>query len=292
MTSRETQARVPQMRNVPLRPRAWRALLETPGAAIAEEEGGQVALVPQDGELHLYWAFDSVEQMRRSFAPLFEMLKPSIKEDAADYVVLNLVEVHGKEWLEPILRDADFEFFAEWLEMAHPALDPNSVPEFPAGVTMRRAKKGDLAWVREIWAQAYGDVADGPRAIAEAVDSASWIGVLEGPDGVIGFAANGAVEEAQGRVLTAAVAPEARGNGFGTLLLRAAVYQLSTKDARAATVIARPDVPQALRTCSAAGFRPGRAGLEYRRTTDEDAIHEKREARRLAGVKARFGDWR
>jgi hypothetical protein len=56
--------------------------------------------------------------------------------------------------------------------------------------------------------------------------------------------------------------------------------------------VARPDVPQARRTCTAVGFRPGRMGLEYRRTTDEDAIRERLEARRRAGVKARFGNWR
>jgi ribosomal protein S18 acetylase RimI-like enzyme len=292
MNPRRLQTTGPQMRNVPMRPRAWRALLETPGTVLAERDASTLALVPEGGELRLYWAFASVEGMRTSFAEMFEELHPHLTSDAADYVALDLVEVAGKEWLEPILGDADFEFFAEWMELNHPDLDPNAVPEFPDGVAMRRAKQADHARVREIWAAAYGDYADGPRAIAHAVDAATWLGVLEADGEIVAFAANGEVEDAEGRVLTAAVAPDAQGNGYGQLVLAAAAYQLTTKDARRATVIARPDVPQALRTCTAVGFRPGRMGLEYRRTTDEDAIRERNEARRRAGVKARFGNWR
>jgi ribosomal protein S18 acetylase RimI-like enzyme len=292
MNPRRLQGSGAQMRNVPMRPRAWRALLETPGTITAERDGGTLALVPDAGELRLYWAFESTEVMRTSFAEMFDELRPHATPDAADYVVLDLVEVPGKEWLEPILQDAAFEFFAEWMEMSHPDLDPNAVPEFPSDVTMRRAKQADLARVREIWRDAYGDYADGERAIAHRVDTASWIGVLESDGEIAAFAANGDIEEAEGRVLTAAVAPAWRGNGYGKLVLAAAAYQLTTRDARRATVLARPDVPQALRTCSGVGFRPGRTGLEYRRTTDEDAIRERYEARRLAGVKARFGNWR
>ncbi len=292
MNPRRLQATAPQIRNVPMRPRAWRELLETPGIITVDREQGTLALVPEGGELHLYWAFASVEDMRTSFAEMFADLRPQIAGAGVDYVALDLVEVHGKEWLEPILDDADFRFFAEWMELSHPDLDPNAVPEFPPEVAMRRAKKADLARVRAIWSEAYDEYADGEHAIAHAVDTASWIGVLERDDEIVAFAANGDTDEAEGRVLTAAVAPEWRGHGYGRLLLAAAAYQLSTKDARRATVIARPDVPQALRTCTAVGFRPGRMGLEYRRTTDEDAIAQRREEKRRAGVKARFGGWR
>jgi ribosomal protein S18 acetylase RimI-like enzyme len=233
-----------------------------------------------------------MEDMRQLFAEMFEELRPEFSAADVDYVVLNLVEVHGKEWLGPILQDSDFEFFAEWLTMTHPALDPNAIPEFPEGVTMRLAKAGDHDRVRELWAEAYGELTDGPRAIAAALERASWIGVLESGGEIVAFAANGEVTEADGRILTAAVAPDARRQGFGKLALAAAAYQLTTQGARAATVIARPDAPFALRTASSLGFRPGRGGLEYRRTTDEDAIRERREAARVRGVKARFGGWR
>lgn len=292
MTSQQLQTPTPQIRNVPMRPRAWRALLETPGATVVDADQGTLALVPEHGELHLYWAFDSMEDMRQLFAEMFEELRPEFTAANVDYVVLDLVEVHGKEWLGPILNDSDFEFFAEWLTMTHPALDPNVVPEFPDGVTMRLAKPADHDRVRELWAEAYGELADGPLAIADAVERASWIGVLEAGGEIVAFAANGEVAEAEGRILTAAVAPEARHEGYGKLALAAAAYQLTTQDARAASVIARPDIPFALRTASSLGFRPGRGGLEYRRTTDEDAIREKREAARVRGVKARFGGWR
>jgi ribosomal protein S18 acetylase RimI-like enzyme len=292
MTNRPLETPTPQIRNMPLRPRAWNALLETPGASVIDAEGGTLALIPERGELHLYWAFSSTEHMRQLFGEMFEELRPEFTTDATDYVVLDLVEVHGKEWLDPILHDAAFDFFAEWLTMTHPSLDPNAIPTFPDGVKMRLAKAADSDRVHELWTEAYGELSDGPRAIDTALASASWIGVMEEGGEIVAFAANGEIVESEGRILTAAVAPEARRRGYGKLALAAAAYQLTTQGARAATVIGRPDVPFALRTASSLGFRPGRGGLEYRRPTDEDAIREQREAARVRGVKARFGGWR
>jgi len=276
-----------------MRPRAWNALMETPGAIVIDaEEDGTIALIPERGELHLYWAFASMEHMRQLFAEMFEEIRPHLTKETADYVVLDLVEVHGKEWLGPILNDSAFEFFAEWLTMTHPGVDPNAVPEFPDGVTMRLAKDADLDAVRELWAEAYGELSDGPRAIDAAIERASWIGVMEEGGEIVAFAVNGEVAEAEGRITTVAVAPQSRHQGYGKLALAAAAYQLTTQGARAATIIARPDSPFALRTASSLGFRPGRGGLEYRRPTDEAAIEAKRDAARVRGVKARFGGWR
>jgi hypothetical protein len=75
-------------------------------------------------------------------------------------------------------------------------------------------------------------------------------------------------------------------------VLAAATYALSAADAVRATIRVRPDITQALRVCSSLGFRHQRGGLEYRRDVDEAAIAERRQARRVAGVKARFGKWR
>ena len=116
---------------------------------------------------------------------------------------------------------------------------------------MRLAKDADRDRLRELWAEAYGELADGSHAIDAALDEASWIGVLEADREIVAFAANGEVVDAEGRILTAAVAPEARRQGYGKLALAAAAYQLTTQGARAATVIGRPDVPFALRTVSA-----------------------------------------
>ena len=127
MTTRQLETATPQIRNMPMRPRVWRALLETPGAAVIDADDGTLALVPQRGELHLYWAFSSIEHMRQLFAEMFDELRPDIASSGVDYVALDLVEVHGKEWLDPLLADAGFEFFAEWLTMTHPALDPNAL---------------------------------------------------------------------------------------------------------------------------------------------------------------------
>src|SRR5690606_7739377 len=115
---------------------------------------------------------------------------------------------------------------------------------------------------------------------------------LEGGDGIVGFVINGEVERAEGEILAAAVTPSARGNEYGRLLLRAANFQLTTQEARRSTIRVRPDIPQALKTCADVGFRFNRSGLEYRRTTDEEAIQRELAERRRVGVKARFGGWR
>src|SRR6059058_513099 len=83
MNPRQLQASPPQVRNVPLRPRAWRELIATPGAVLAERPAGTLALVPQRGELHLYWSFEGVEGMRSAFAEMWDELRPHINTDVA-----------------------------------------------------------------------------------------------------------------------------------------------------------------------------------------------------------------
>ncbi|MPZ99073.1 MAG: GNAT family N-acetyltransferase [Dehalococcoidia bacterium] len=176
--------------------------------------------------------------------------------------------------------------------MVHPGLAPDAIPEFPEGVEMRRAQGDDLDAVRRLWADAYGDLSDGERTIDARLDGASWVGLLSADGEPAAFAVNGEVEEANGRILGAGVDPDFRGRGYGALVVAAAMYQLTTRDARRATIEVRPDIPQGLRLCRDLGFSPDRAGLEYRRSTDEAEIQEQREQRRVAGVKARFGKWR
>lgn len=280
------------LRNAPIRPRDWRALMDTEDAVHLESDGGEMLLVPDQGELRLHWAYEDIEQMRLLFPRHFEAMKQHISADVADYVVMDLISVVNRDWFDPLLRDADFALFAEWMDMAHPALDAATVPEFPEGVTMRRATDDDIERLREIWKGAYGDYADGDRAFDAMVNEASWAGVLEANGEVAAFALNGEVERAEGRILTAAVAPEHWGNGYGKLVLAAAMYQLASKDATRAVLRVRPDIRQALRVCSELGFRHFRSGIEFRRSVDEAAIAAAREQRRVGGVKARFGDWR
>lgn len=281
------------LKNTPLRPRERQALLERPGTFFIESDNGEVYLAPDEGQQKLFWAFRDVEAMRQDFAPMWQQVREHIDREEVDYVSTDVSGLPTREWLDPMLRDADFELFAEWMEMANPDLDQDAVPEFPDGVTMRKGTDTDLERFYEIWSEAYGDYGDGPATFDWVTSQAAWAGALENADGdVVAFAFNSAVERAEGRILAAAVAPEAWGNGYGRLILAAATYQLAASDAVKASIRVRPDIKQSLRTCSDLGFKFSRAGIEYRREVDEEAIAAKREERRVAGVKARFGKWR
>jgi len=281
------------LRNVQMKPREREALLATPGVFAIQSDHGEVILAMEEGQQRLYWGFQTIEGMRQDFPPMWAEALQRIDRDEVDYVATDVSGLPTREWLDPLLKDADFKFFAEWMEMMNPELDADTVPEFPDGVTMRKAGDGDLERAYEIWTEAYGDLADGPATFDWLTGEAAWAGVLEDADGdVVAFAFNSAVERGEGRILAAAVAPEAWGNGYGQLILSAAAYQLAASDAIKATIKVRPDIKQSLRVCSSLGFKHARAGLEYRRITDEEAIAQEREDRRVAGVKARFGTWR
>jgi len=281
------------VRNAPLRPRDREEILSRNGSFQIESESGEVILAPDLGQQRLWWAFRTQEDMRRDFPEMWPEIKARIAYGEVDYVAMDLSGLPTRQWLEPLLQDADFEFFAEWMDMANPDITSTPVPEFPEGLRMRKGTDDDLSAFYEIWSQAYGELGDGPATFDWLVDLAAWTGALEDESGkVIAFAMNGEVEAGEGRVLAAAVAPESWGNGYGELILGAATYALAAADAVRATIRVRPDITQSLRVCANAGYRHQRGGLEYRRTTDEEAIAAKRDARRVAGVKARFGRWR
>ncbi len=284
--------RVMLMRNTPMSARDWAELVEQPGATSISADVGDLALVRQQGELALYWQFVDLDSMRLHFQPMFDELREEIAEADVDFVTMDLVQVRERDWLKPLLDDATFDFFAEWLDMTHPGLDPEAIPEFPEGVEMRRAGDDDVERMFEIWNGAYGELSRAAGTFDYYLDEHSWAGVLERDGEIVGFAINGQVKAAEGPVLEVAVAPEHWGNGYGKLLLEAATFQLTTQDARRATIRVRPDIKQSLRACADAGFRPGTGGLEYRRPTDEELIAQRFEEKRKAGVKARFGGWR
>ena len=284
--------RVMLIRNTPMSRRAWETLVESPGATLISAEVGDLALVPQNGEIALYWQFENLNSMRQHFQPMFEQLREEIADADVDFITMDLIQVRERDWLRPLLKDVSFEFFAEWLDMSHPGLDPEAIPDIPDGLTMRPATDDDVERMFDIWTSAYGELAHGAGTFDHYLDEHSWTGVLEQGDQIVGFAINGPVRAAEGQILEVAVAPESWGNGYGKLLLEAAAYQLTTQDARRASIRVRPDIKASLRICSGAGFRPGQGGLEYRRTTDEELIAERFDAKRKAGVKARFGGWR
>lgn len=279
-------------RNAPLSARQRRALLESPGTLHLPVDEGEVIVAWVRGQQHLYWAFTDIEAMRREFPSMWDEVKEALDRDG-DYVALDLAGLPSRDWLMPILQDADFAFFAEWMDMVNPALDATTVPDFPEGVKMRKGGGADVDRLREIWTEAHGEHGDGPDTFDWILDEAAWVGVLEDADGeILAFAINDEPERAEGNVLAAAVAPEAWGNGYGRLVLGAATYQLASAGAVRAHIRVRPDIKNALRTCSDLGFRHELAGVEFRRSLDEAKIAADREERRRVGVKARYGNWR
>jgi hypothetical protein len=139
------------LRNMPMRPAAWQALIDRPDTIRVSNEDGEMLLVPERGQLRLYGGFVDLEAMRESFVEMFEAIRGDIGADRAEFVAMDLVGLPDREWLNPLLREIDFNFFAEWMEMVNPRLDANAVPEFPDGVSMRRAQDADIDRLREIY---------------------------------------------------------------------------------------------------------------------------------------------
>ena len=290
---REIDDAQPKLRNAPIRPRAWRELVASDDVAAIESDAGTLVLAKQDWQLNLHYAFSELEEMRRLFVPLFEELKSEIDSFDADYVRIDLVQLPDRTWIEPLLEEVGFTDFGEWMEMVHPDLDPDAAPpQFPEGAAMRRGEASDFDRIIEIEAAAFGDLADGEAATAERLADAAWIGLLERDGQVVAYAITDDVQGAQGRIISAAVDPPSWGNGFGRLVLGAAVYRLTANEARRITLRVRPEILQALRVTQDVGFKPGTRGVEWRRPVDERLVEERREQARVAGVKARFGDWR
>lgn len=280
------------LRSAPLRTRERDQLLQTPGTVHLTNERGEMMLVPRRGQYQLFWAYADIESMRALFPKMWTQIRKKIDPDEADHVQMDLIEVHNRDWFDPMLNDADFYLFAEWMDMVHADLDPAKVPEFPDGLRMRRATDDDLDAFSEIWSDAYGELNDGERTFEAMVEEVTWAGALERDGQIVAFAMNGAIDGREGEILAACVAPDAWGNGYGRLVLAAAAYRHASQGAVQARIRVRPDIKPALKTCADLGFRFQRAGVEYRRPVDEEAIRQAREERRVVGVKARFGGWR
>lgn len=282
-----------EVKNAPLRPRQREELLDRDGTFHIESDVGEVILAYDQGQQRVWWGFRSIEDMRNDFPDMWPEVLKRVDREHIDYVAMDLAGLPTRTWVDPLLQDADFAFFAEWMDMAHPDISGLAVPEFPDGVTMRRGTEEDLQRFYQIWTEAYGDYGDGPATFDWLTDEADWFGCLEDEDGeIVAFAMTDAVDRGEGRILAACVAPDAWGNGYGKAVLHAATYALAANGAVKATIRVRPDIKQALRTCSELGYRHQAAGLEFRRPVDEAVIEERRADRRKAGVKARFGGWR
>ncbi len=282
------------VRNIPTRDRDWEALLDADATEAVETDGGEMALVRLDGQLQLRFSFTDRELMKAAFNPMWSALHPHLASSGVDYVRFDLVSFPVREWIDPMLDEAGFSPFGEWLECERRDLTDVAPPELPAGVRLRRATaaEADIERIVAIEAEAYGALADGERATRARLAAAGWAGVLEAGDAIVGYAINEPPVGNSGLVQSLGVAESARGHAYGRLLLEAAAYQLAAAGARRALVRARPDIRHSAETAVAAGFRPGRSAVEFRRTLDEAAIEERLRNRQVQGMKVRFGEWR
>jgi len=286
----ETRAAV---RNTPVKPRDWEAILDDEDTEAVEVDGGELALVVRDGQLHLMFAFDSNEVMKAAFNPMWAALKPKLKRyKSYQYCRFDLVAFPVREWIDHMLDEADFLLQGGWTEMEH--RDPADItpPEAPEGVTIRRATSADLPRILELETASYGPFSDGADVTAARFEAAPWTGVLVEDGEVIAYAVNAAIEGNVGRTLSLGVAPAARGRGLGSTMLQAAAYQLAATGARRLAAVARPDVPGSIDAARRLGYRPGHSGTEFRRSLDERVNKERREQRHIQGMKVRFGEWR
>ena len=281
-----------QTRNMPRGIDEWEALLDSDGAEAVETDVGEMALVRERGQLHLHYAFDHLEAMTASFAPMFEALRPRVSESGFPYVTIDLVEHANRRWIGNLLAESDFVSLGEWLELVHPDIRDVEPPEIPDGLTMRKAEPSDFDAIVAIEADAYGELTDGEHATRARLESAAWVGALEHEGDVIAYALNSGVEDGRGEIISCAVASDSQGEGIGKVILGAATYQLAASGAREAAVRVRPDIPQAAHTATPLGFLVGRRGVELRRDSDETVLQQRREDARVRGMKVRFGGWR
>lgn len=287
------EAARPRLRNTPLRPREWDEILERDDVTSVRLDEGELALVPRDGQLFLHFAFLGEEEGRQHFAELFAALEDDIEEEGWPYTRVDLVEMMNRIWIEPLLAEADFRPHGEWMEMERRELrEDMPAPEIPEGYRMRRASEADHDAIVAIEAAAYEDTSHGEEATRIRLQQGAWAGVLERDGVIVGYAITGKAERNVGRILSLAVEPESWGAGLGRVLVEAAAYQIASQGAARAVVELNPLVGASIRAARDADFRPGRRGIEWRRTTDSELRTATREEERRLGVKARFGEHR
>ena len=281
-----------QTRNMPRTIDEWEQLLDGGGTHAVETDVGEMAFVEDGGQLHLHYAFDTLEAMKQVWHSMFDVLRPRILDLGYPYLVVDLVEHPNRRWIEALLDENDFEQLGDWLEFTHNDIRDLAPPEIPEGLTMRRGNEDDHEAVIALEGTAYGDFTDGATATQRRLEEAAWLGVLERDGEVIAYALNSAVEGASGTVLSCAVRPRDQNRGIGKVILGAATYQLASAGGRTATLRVWPEIPRGARIAQAIGYRVGRRGIEMRRDSDEELLVQHRDEQRIRNMRVRFGGWR
>ncbi len=138
--------------------------------------------------------------------------------------------------------------------------DPQAVSPH---VTMRRARRSDRAAALDVDARSFDPFWRlDPAGLDEAVDAtpSSRFRVIDGPDGVVGYAVSGRAG-ARGFLQRLAVAPAARGRGYGSALVLDGLRWMKRRGAARAMVNTQERNNDALQLYERLGFRLQPGGL-------------------------------
>ncbi|HXF50206.1 MAG TPA: GNAT family N-acetyltransferase [Dehalococcoidia bacterium] len=263
-------------------------------ARVIEEPSGVVAgeALSLRPEMLVHFAFVDRRACEERFGPMFNRLLDAMADrtEVRDGFVVEFTDRPNRAYVEPALKQQGFEVDREWLEFTLVDLDLGALPG-ASDLRMAEAHPDDAAALAEA-AQAYGSEKFAPDGVSAAMAEGERVWWVERPDGArIGFVRlrmrrGGRVAE----VRDLAAAPEYRGAEGRVALLGAALGQLRSMGAVEASTRVDVGEAEAIGALRAAGFRPGDAGVTYRRPADEEEVRRRLEAKRGHAVK--FGDWR
>lgn len=261
---------------------------------VVEEPSGLVAgeVLRLRPEMLVHFAFVDRRACEERFGPMFARLLEATPDRAEvrDGFVVEFTDRPNRGYVEPVLKQQGFEVEREWLEFTLLDLDLVSLSE-ACDVGTTEVRPEDARALAEA-AQAYGNEALTPEGVPAALAEGERAWWVDGVDGArIGFIRLWVRPGSRvGMLRDLAVAPGHQDPASRTALLAAALGQLRALGAVGASTRVAIDDAGAIGALRAAGFRPGDAGVTYRRPADEAEVRRRLEAKRGHAVK--FGDWR
>lgn len=261
---------------------------------VIDEPSGVVAgeVLRLRPEMLVHFAFVDRRACEERFGPMFARLLEATPDrtEVQDGFVVEFTDRPNRGYVEPVLKQQGFEVDREWLEFTLVDLDLVALPV----VRDVRTVEVSPEEARELAeaAQGYGNDRLTPEGVSAAIGAGERAWWVEGSDGArIGFVRLWIRPGSRvGMLRDVAAAPDHQDPASRTALLAAALSQLRALGAvEASTRVATEDAG-AIGALRAEGFRPGGAGVTYRRPADEAEVRRRLEAKRGHAVK--FGDWR
>ena len=267
---------------------------ERPELLVASD-AGLMLLQPKGSRAWLYYAFDSVDALRREFRPMFERLTGSLRaNEARSGILLWFSDRPNRPYIEPVLSDSLFALAYEWMEMNLAALPDEPAPagDIAPGFALRPVAPSDYEALAAIDVAAFADDAWQAEDFVEAAQRASEMRGAEERDGgrLVGYIGLRIQEGHTGEVTFLAVLPEHQRRGLGEAMLRWGLAWLRGQGMRRARLNVHADNVAAIALYRKLGFVPGQRGLTYRRPTSKQELDEIASKRK--GTYIKFGGWR